>query len=137
MTILGYIRYVIATVVLTAAAPIYFLLWAVWKAISIAFPAWVYQAGDDFLYSMYQRMVVFFFEHCTRLKVWDETSQLAIKSSVLTMILFFIFQIYLSGDVDVIFGPKENVMYMGNHQSTGKMHYFEYILSLVSNFKFL
>jgi lysophosphatidiate acyltransferase len=133
MTVLGYIRYVTATVVLTAAAPIYFLLWAVWKAISLAFPAWVYQAGDDFLYSMYQRMVVFFFEHCTRLKVCGETSQLAVKSSVLTMYVFAIFQIYLSGDVDVVFGPKENVMYMGNHQSTGKMHYFEYIYSLFSN----
>ena len=35
-------------------------------------PSWVYQAGDDFLYSMYQRMVLFFFEHCTALKVCSD-----------------------------------------------------------------
>lgn len=67
--ILGKIRYVLAVVVLAGSAPNYFLLWALWRGVSLFLPQWKYQGGDDFLYSMYQRMVVFFFEHCTGQKV--------------------------------------------------------------------
>jgi len=92
--VLGAIRYVIATSILFGSAPSYFLFWAAWRGLSILLPQWIYQMGDDFLYSMYQRMVVFFFEHCTCQKV------------------------YFSGDANEIFNKKENVLYLGNHQST-------------------
>lgn len=90
---LGALRYIAATSMLFGSAPSYFLFWAGWRGISILFPKWMYQVGDDFLYSMYQRMVVFFFEHCTGQKV------------------------FISGDTE-IFDRKENVLYLGNHQST-------------------
>lgn len=63
------VRYVFAVMVITGSAPNYFLLWALWRGISLFMPHWKYQDGDDFLYSMYQRMVIFFFEHCTGQKV--------------------------------------------------------------------
>ena len=68
-SILGKLRYVFAVVVLAGSAPNYFLLWALWRVVSTFMPQSKYQDGDDFLYSMYQRMVVFFFEHCTGQKV--------------------------------------------------------------------
>ena len=68
--ILGLLRYLIAVTILAGAAPNYFLIWIVWRGISIFLPSQhIYQIGDDFLYSMYQRTVVFFFEHCTGQKV--------------------------------------------------------------------
>ncbi|KAI9558282.1 hypothetical protein GHT06_015035 [Daphnia sinensis] len=91
---LAKIRYVFAVIVITGSAPNYFLLWALWRGISLFMPQWKYQDGDDFLYSMYQRMVIFFFEHCTGQKV------------------------YFTGDAATIFSKKENVLYLGNHQST-------------------
>jgi len=94
MKILGAVRYIIATSVLLGSAPNYYLFWALWRGLSIVLPQWMYQQGDDFLYSMYQRMVVFFFEHCTGQKV------------------------FFSGDTEEIFNKKENVLYLGNHQST-------------------
>ena len=69
MGVIGPIRYAVSTAIMTASAPHYFLLWSGWRGISLVLPNWIYQAGDDFLYSLYQRMVVFYFEHCTRLKV--------------------------------------------------------------------
>jgi hypothetical protein len=68
--VLAKIRYVFAVVVITGSAPNYFLLWFLWRGISLFLPQWKYQDGDDFLYSMYQRMVIFFFEHCTGQKVY-------------------------------------------------------------------
>ena len=35
----------------------------------LTMPFYVYEFGDDFMYSMYQRMIVFFYEHYTHLKV--------------------------------------------------------------------
>ncbi len=69
MSLIAKIRYVFAVVVITGSAPNYFLLWFLWRGISLFLPQWKYQDGDDFLYSMYQRMVIFFFEHCTGQKV--------------------------------------------------------------------
>jgi len=94
MKVLGATRYIFASSILFGSAPSYFLFWAVWRGISLLLPKWMYQTGDDFFYSMYQRMVVFFFEHCTGQKV------------------------FFSGDAKEIFSKKEKVLYLGNHQST-------------------
>ena len=69
MNVLGLFRYTVSVIILGASAPNYFLVWAVWRGVSIVLPQHVYQIGDDFLYGLYQRMVVFFFEHCTGQKV--------------------------------------------------------------------
>ena len=68
-SILGKLRFVFTVVVLAGVAPNYFLLWALWRIVSSFMSPSTYQDGDDFLYSMYQRMVLFFFEHCTGQKV--------------------------------------------------------------------
>jgi len=94
MGIMGPVRYVVSTSIMTFSAPNYFLLWSGWRAASLLLPEWVYQYGDDHLYNLYQSMVVFFFEHATRLKV------------------------YVAGDVEVLRNRKEKVLYLSNHQST-------------------
>lgn len=89
---LGLVRYALALIIIAGSAPNYFLFWAFWRGVSMILPQWIYQIGDDFLYSMYQRMVVFFFEHLTRV------------------------QVFITGDD--IFSKKEKILYLGNHQST-------------------
>jgi len=51
--------------------PVYFALWFIWKCISLAFPRWVYESGDDFLYSLYQKMVLFFCQNCSGVEVGE------------------------------------------------------------------
>lgn len=69
----GILRYVVAVLLLAGSAPNYFLIWFVWRGLSLFMPEWIYQVGDDFLYSLYQKMVVFVFEHCTGVKVHGTT----------------------------------------------------------------
>ncbi|KAB7495736.1 1-acyl-sn-glycerol-3-phosphate acyltransferase epsilon [Armadillidium nasatum] len=69
MTVLGKLRYAFGSVFMFGMAPEYFALWAVWRGVSLFMPSWVYQWGDDKLYSLYQRLVLFFFETCTRVEV--------------------------------------------------------------------
>lgn len=49
--------------------PQYLAMWLLWRGASIAMPDWLYQWGDDKLYSLYQRLVLFFFETCTGVEV--------------------------------------------------------------------
>jgi len=51
--------------------PVYFALWFVWKCISLPFPRSVYESGDDFLYSLYQKMVLFFCQNCSGVEVGE------------------------------------------------------------------
>uniref|UniRef100_A0A2K6GXD6 Phospholipid/glycerol acyltransferase domain-containing protein n=1 Tax=Propithecus coquereli TaxID=379532 RepID=A0A2K6GXD6_PROCO len=78
-------------VVLLGTAPTYMLAWGVWRLLSAFLPAPFYQAVDDRLYCIYQRMVLFFFENYTGV------------------------QILLYGDLPE---NKENIIYLANHQST-------------------
>ncbi|MCL4132900.1 UNVERIFIED_CONTAM: hypothetical protein GTU68_048043 [Idotea baltica] len=94
MTSLGKLRFALGSVIMFGVAPEYFALWAVWRGASIFMPGWVYQWGDDKLYSLYQRLVLFFFETCTQVEV------------------------VLYGEAEEILKTKENVLYLANHQST-------------------
>ena len=58
-SILEKLCFVFTVVVLAGVAPNYFLLWALWRIVSSFMSQSTYQDGDDFLYSMYQRMVLF------------------------------------------------------------------------------
>ncbi|KAK3878907.1 hypothetical protein Pcinc_016451 [Petrolisthes cinctipes] len=94
MGVVGGFRYVFGSVMMIGVSPQYFGLWIVWRTLSLmVLPDWMYQWGDDKLYSMYQRLVLFFFETCARVEV------------------------VMYGDADAL-KKKETVLYLGNHQST-------------------
>ncbi|XP_064101870.1 LOW QUALITY PROTEIN: 1-acyl-sn-glycerol-3-phosphate acyltransferase epsilon-like [Macrobrachium nipponense] len=88
------VRYALGSVIMFGMAPEYFGLWLVWRGVSLMLPGWMFQWGDDKLYSLYQRLVLFFFETCTRLEV------------------------VLYGDAYDVLKKRESVLYLGNHQST-------------------
>lgn len=94
MGVIGCVRYAIGSVMMVGVAPEYLGVWLVWRGVSLALPPWVYQWGDDKLYSLYQRLVLFFFEACTRVEV------------------------VMYGDADEALKKKESVLYLANHQST-------------------
>ncbi|XP_076320039.1 1-acyl-sn-glycerol-3-phosphate acyltransferase epsilon-like isoform X2 [Tachypleus tridentatus] len=85
---------VVPTIVLFGVAPHYYLVWMLWRLVSLALPTYIYQKGDDFCYSLYQRLVLFFFENLTGTEV------------------------VLHGDGEDILRRKERVLYLSNHQST-------------------
>ena len=60
---------VVPTIVMFGVVPQYFLIWICWRIISCLLPNWIYQAGDDIYYSVYQKFVLFFFEHVAGTKV--------------------------------------------------------------------
>ncbi|XP_030627690.1 1-acyl-sn-glycerol-3-phosphate acyltransferase epsilon [Chanos chanos] len=85
------LRYWIPAAVMLGTAPTYLLSWGVWRALSLVIPARRYHAVDDYLYSYYQSMVLFFFENYTGV------------------------EIIIYGNIPK---NKENVVYLANHQST-------------------
>ncbi|KAG8124181.1 putative 1-acyl-sn-glycerol-3-phosphate acyltransferase epsilon protein [Naja naja] len=85
------LRYVLPAAVMLGTAPTYILAWGAWRLLSTLLPARFYHQVDDRLYTIYQSMVLFFFEHYTGV------------------------QIMLYGDLPK---NKENVIWISNHQST-------------------
>lgn len=63
------IKWIVPGSILLGSAPNFFFLWLTWRAITLMLPRKVYVAGDDFLYSLYQRLVLYFFEHGTGVEV--------------------------------------------------------------------
>ncbi|XP_061478898.1 1-acyl-sn-glycerol-3-phosphate acyltransferase epsilon isoform X1 [Rhineura floridana] len=84
-------RYVLPAAVMMGTAPTYMLAWGAWRLLSTLLPARFYHEVDDRLYTIYQSMVLFFFENYTGV------------------------QIILYGDLPK---NKENVVYISNHQCT-------------------
>ncbi|KAL8172775.1 UNVERIFIED_CONTAM: 1-acyl-sn-glycerol-3-phosphate acyltransferase epsilon [Gekko kuhli] len=58
-------RYVLPAAVMMGTAPTYILAWGAWRLLSALLPARVYHQVDDRLYTLYQSMVLFFFENYT------------------------------------------------------------------------
>ncbi|XP_072533708.1 1-acyl-sn-glycerol-3-phosphate acyltransferase epsilon [Salminus brasiliensis] len=85
------LRYWFPAAVMLGTAPAYFLSWSVWRLLSTLLPARLYHRVDDHLYTVYQSMVLFFFENYTGV------------------------EIIIYGDIPK---KKENVVYLSNHQST-------------------
>lgn len=85
------LRYLLPTAVMMGSAPTYLLAWGVWRVLSCMLPARIYHQVDDRLYTLYQSMVLFFFENYTGV------------------------QVVIYGDLPK---HKENVVYLSNHQST-------------------
>ncbi|XP_072490482.1 1-acyl-sn-glycerol-3-phosphate acyltransferase epsilon isoform X2 [Notamacropus eugenii] len=85
-------RYVLPAAVMLGTAPTYILAWLGWRLFSFFLPgARFYQEMDDRFYTIYQSMVLFFFENYTGV------------------------QIILYGDLPK---HKENIIYLSNHQCT-------------------
>ncbi|XP_028676318.1 1-acyl-sn-glycerol-3-phosphate acyltransferase epsilon [Erpetoichthys calabaricus] len=85
------LRYWFPAAVMLGTAPAYLLSWGVWRLLSTVVPARLYHRMDDFIYSIYQSMVLFFFENYTGVEV------------------------IVYGDIPK---RKENVVYLSNHQCT-------------------
>ncbi|XP_035029047.1 1-acyl-sn-glycerol-3-phosphate acyltransferase epsilon [Hippoglossus stenolepis] len=85
------LRYWFPATIMLGTAPAYLLSWGVWRLLSTVLPARVYHRVDDRLYSIYQSMVLFFFENYTGV------------------------EIVIYGDIPK---NKENVIYLSNHQCT-------------------
>ncbi|XP_069979196.1 1-acyl-sn-glycerol-3-phosphate acyltransferase epsilon isoform X1 [Penaeus vannamei] len=88
------VKYAFGSAMMIGVAPEYLAIWLVWRGASLVLPSWIYQWGDDKLYSLYQRLVLFFFETCTNLEV------------------------VLYGDAVEALKKRESVLYLANHQST-------------------
>ncbi|KAM9616395.1 1-acyl-sn-glycerol-3-phosphate acyltransferase epsilon isoform 2-T2 [Morphnus guianensis] len=58
-------RYVLPAAVMMGTAPTYVLAWGAWRLLSAVLPARFYREVDDRLYTIYQSMVLFFFENYT------------------------------------------------------------------------
>ncbi|XP_065537588.1 1-acyl-sn-glycerol-3-phosphate acyltransferase epsilon isoform X2 [Lathamus discolor] len=84
-------RYVLPAAVMMGTAPTYVLAWGAWRLLSTVLPARFYREVDDRLYTIYQSMVLFFFENYTGV------------------------QVIIYGDLPK---NKENVIYLSNHQCT-------------------
>ena len=65
------LRYWFPATIMLGTAPAYLLSWGVWRLMSTVLPARVYHRVDDRLYSIYQSMVLFFFENYTGVEASD------------------------------------------------------------------
>lgn len=62
-------RYVLPAAVMLGTAPTYMLAWGAWRLLAALLPARFYHEVDDRLYTLYQSMVLFFFENYTGVQV--------------------------------------------------------------------
>ena len=67
-------RYGIGSAIMFGVSPQFIGLWFVWRTASMFLPDWMYQWGDDKLYSLYQRLVLFCFETWTGVEVRNKYS---------------------------------------------------------------
>ncbi|CAF1625333.1 unnamed protein product [Rotaria magnacalcarata] len=89
------LRFGLPAVTLFGTAPTVITFWFLIRSVTYAlFPPHIYRRCDDHLYSMYQRLILFFFQNWVNVKI------------------------YLHGDYAEIFRKKENVLYISNHQSS-------------------
>ncbi|XP_076462797.1 1-acyl-sn-glycerol-3-phosphate acyltransferase epsilon-like [Babylonia areolata] len=82
--------------VMFGTAPCFLMVWWPTRLLTAVLPKRVYRRADDFMFSTYIRMMLFFFENCTGIEV------------------------VLYGDVDALLSTDkvENAVYISNHQST-------------------
>ncbi|KAK3577551.1 hypothetical protein CHS0354_026518 [Potamilus streckersoni] len=88
------LQWVVPAAIMMGSAPCFISLWSAWRIISAVLPRGVYAKGDDLMFSVYMRLVLFFFHTCARVKV------------------------HVYGDIDALYRKKENAVYISNHQCT-------------------
>ncbi|XP_014681533.1 PREDICTED: 1-acyl-sn-glycerol-3-phosphate acyltransferase epsilon-like isoform X1 [Priapulus caudatus] len=86
-------RIIVPAGILFSVSPSYYIVWLAFRSLSVALPSKVFKKGDEFLWSTYQRVVLFFFETLTGANI------------------------HIGGDLDVLFGSAKNAIYISNHQS--------------------
>jgi len=69
MELPSYALWTVSVALLLGTSPLFLALWIVLRLTTVGFHRTVYEAGDDFLYSLYQKLVVFFLETCTGVEV--------------------------------------------------------------------
>ena len=67
------LRWAVPASVMLGSAPTYWGIWGGWRTVTIILPRRVYEIGDDFLYSLYQKLVLFFFENLSGVEVSHRT----------------------------------------------------------------
>src|ERR1700679_1729132 len=93
LPVINFLRIAVPVISLLGSAPTFFILWFLLRLITlICFPRHIYRRYDDYLYSIYQQFVLFFFENWVNVKI------------------------YFHGDYDEIIKRKENILYISNHQ---------------------
>ncbi|CAF3600945.1 unnamed protein product [Rotaria sp. Silwood1] len=89
------IRIVVPVISLFGSAPTFFIIWFLLRLITfICCPHYIYRRCDDYLYSLYQKFILFFFENWVHAKI------------------------YFHGDYQEIIKKKENILFISNHQSS-------------------
>lgn len=88
------LRWMVPAGAILGSAPAFYTIWGTWRVASLVLPSRVYEKGDEFLYSLYQKLILFFFE-----KTLD------------TKIEFY-------GNFKEILEKHENAIVLMNHQST-------------------
>lgn len=78
------LRFALPVVTLFGTAPTVISFWFLIRSVTYAlFPPHIYRRCDDHLYSMYQRLILFFFQNWVNVKVS-------------LVIIFFFFSVYFS-----------------------------------------
>jgi len=80
--LLKWLWWIIAVWCMLGTGPVYYAVWLIWKCATLALPRWVYELGDDFLYSLYQRMVLFFCQYCSGVEVSEQFVELMLTGHV-------------------------------------------------------
>ncbi|CAF3872737.1 unnamed protein product [Rotaria sordida] len=62
------LRFALPIVTLFGTAPTFFTFWFLLRSITFVFPPHIYRRCDDHLYSIYQRLVLFFFQNWVHVK---------------------------------------------------------------------
>lgn len=88
------LRWMIPATIMLGSSPTFFTIWSGWRVLTALLPLRFYVYGDDRLYSLYQRLILYFFHTYTATKV------------------------ELYGDVACLHSKRENVIFICNHQCT-------------------
>lgn len=62
-------RWIVPAGFMLGSAPAFYAVWGGWRIASAILPVRIFEAGDEMLYSMYQRMVLFCFENLSGIEV--------------------------------------------------------------------
>lgn len=69
LNVVGFLKTFMPAFIMLSMAPQTLILWIGWRVVSFLMPLWLYQHGEDAIYGLYQRMVLFFFEHVAGVEV--------------------------------------------------------------------
>ena len=65
------LRWMVPAGCMLGSSPAYYAVWLGWRCVTSVLPVRIYEAGDEVLYSLYQRLILFFFENLSGIEVCD------------------------------------------------------------------